>query len=382
MKPIRSGFDGLEFAIKANIPSDLEKTLTKVKETAAARHGELQVKIGEDWITVRETGARGGYAFSCHEETTGEWFFKAAKAKDEWGIRFSAASSALVILGLEGLRLRIAALLSSLGIDAPESAYNLSRVDFAVDFLAPDFELCPDNFVMHARTGRKTHEKFEGIETNGRSSRTTSVTVGKMPSRQVIIYDKREEVVVKRKNEWAKTWAKALYGPDAVPLDLTDRSASQVWRVELRAAKRHLKDMWNISSWASFYEMLPFVFEAMIDDIRYCMPSADTNRSRWLDHELWVAVKKTVAESLFDHIPTLTPEEYVEVKREQKIHALQTQMLGLAISLAAIEDRPAFIFGKFLETIAQRLEARSRYGNPDLTERLKRAKDKYRFLVP
>jgi hypothetical protein len=31
MKPIRSGFDGLEFAIKANIPTDLEKTLANGK---------------------------------------------------------------------------------------------------------------------------------------------------------------------------------------------------------------------------------------------------------------------------------------------------------------------------------------------------------------
>lgn len=382
MKPIRSGFDGLEFSIKTNIPKELAETLSRIKGHASVIHGEIQIGVGEEWISIRETGARGGYAFSCREDTTGDWFFKKPSAHDPWGIRFSASSSALVLLGLEGLRLRVAELLFNLGIDAPLSAYSPSRVDFAVDFLAPDFEVFTKNFVVHSRTSQKSFDTIDVIQVNGRSSWTTSVTVGKMPHRQVIIYDKREEVVVKRKHEWASIWARAMNGSDAMPLDLSDRSTSQVWRVELRVAKRHLKDVWDINSWASLYELLPKVFETMMTDIRYCEPSNDTNRARWSNHAIWNAVKLAVQDNLFDHVPTLAPEEYVEIKREQKIYELQTQMLGLAISLAAIEGTPAFIFGKFLETTAQRLEAKSRYGKPDLTERLKKAKDKYRFLVP
>ena len=127
--------------------------------------------------------------------------------------------------------------------------------------------------------------------------------------------------------------------------------------------------------------MLPRVFEQMLKDIRYCSPSSDSNRARWANHKIWDAVGVAVRDKLFDVIPTLEPEEYVEIKREQKILGLQTQMLGLGISLAAIEGTPAIVFGKYLENTAKRLETISKHSKPDLIERLAKAKDKHQFLV-
>ena len=380
MKPIYHGFDGLEFAVKATIPATLNASLEKLKANIEGHTQEGYYGFNGVFLMVRETGARGGYAFSCREDSTGDWFFKKPSLNDPWGVRFSASSSAIAILGIEGLRLRCAEVLAALGITASVDAYHPSRVDFAIDFLAPDFAVCPDHFVIHSRTGLKSIDQIEGVQVNGRSSRTTSVTVGKMPGRQCIIYDKREEVIVKRKHEWPAIWGRALNGPDALPLDLSDRAASQIWRVELRAGKRHLKDDWDINSWASLYQMLPPVLLKMMDEITYATPSPDTNRSRWPNHEMWQAVRQVVANNLFETVPTLSPEEFVEIKKAQKLDELATQTLGLTISMAAINDCTAADFETFLAGLTVKLTEKADGSRRSLAERLGEAGAKYRYL--
>ena len=381
MKPIYYGFDGLEFSVQATIPNHVNETLSKVKDYAKEHGREVWTPFGDIHLMVRETGAKGGYNFSCREETTGDWFFKQPNPRDPWGIRFSAMSSALAILGLEGLRLRCIEVLAALGVHAPIEAFRPSRIDFAVDFLAPDFRVDPHNMVIHSRTGIQTIGLDEGYQSNGKSGRNTSVTAGKMPGRQVIIYDKREEVMVKRKREWATIWGRAINGPDAPPLDLTERITSQIWRVELRAGKRHLKDDWQINSWASLYEMLPRVFDKMMTDLSYRRPCPDTNRSRWQEHEIWQTVRELLASDLFTEVPTLSAEEYIEISKTEKLHQLATQILGLSITYAAIEGCRAELFDSAIMDQAAMLLERSKNPDRPISERLEKAAAKYWHLV-
>lgn len=375
------GFDGLEFAIKTNIPAEFSAELEVAKEEAGKNRMPSIVSRGSVHLEVKETGVKGGYAFSCSEPETGNWFFKKPNPKDPWGIRFSAASSALAIHGLEGLRTRIKALLRAFGIHAPDAAYNISRADLAVDFLAPMFILSQDQFVMHSRSSRKSHGQLEDFETNGHSSRNTSVTVGQMPNRQVIIYDKREEARQRKKVEWAAIWARSLYGPHANPLDLSNRKNNQIWRIEIRVAKRHLKDVWGIKGWESFYTLLPEVYGNLLHDIRYCAPTTDENRSRWPTHPMWIAVKEIVDTKLFEFIPNLTPEEYAAIKRDQKLDELRTQIVGLAISTAAIEGIKASEIRDYLARTGQQTKSAVPNSNDMLCAKLARAKGKYGYLA-
>ena len=98
-------------------------------------------------------------------------------------------------------RERLHDLCATLGFRFPPDGISINRVDFAVDILAPGFVLDPDAFVFHSQSNRKTVAEFEQIETIGRSGRFTSVTIGKMPGWQVIVYDKQEEVLAKCKHE-------------------------------------------------------------------------------------------------------------------------------------------------------------------------------------
>ncbi|MDA9207824.1 hypothetical protein N9O61_02955 [Octadecabacter sp.] len=331
MIPIYHGFDGLEFAINVAIPEHLCIRLQEAQATARDTDDPVQVGFGSDWLVIHPTGARGGYAFRCTHAKTGEWFFKKPLEKDPWGVRFSCASQALALHGLEGVRQMCKALLESLDIDAPDSAYCPSRVDFAVDFIGPDFKLDPDLFVVHSNTGRRTIADIETIDIHARSNRTTSVTVGKMPGRQVIIYDKTQEVLAHRKFEWHKIWDRALASKGLT------RDHAPIWRVEVRVAKRHLKDNWNVKSWASLYELLPEIFQKLLSDIRYCAPSIDSNRSRWEPHQMWQDVSGLIETDLFNHVSTLSPDEYIEVKREQKIESVAARLEEIK---AALEPEP------------------------------------------
>lgn len=375
MIPIYHGFDGLEFTINVAIPEHLCIKLQEAQAIARDTDESVQINFGDDWLLIHPTGARGGYAFRCTHAKTGEWFFKKPLKNDPWGVRFSCASQALALHGLEGVRLMCKALLEWLGVDAPDSAYCPSRIDFAVDFMAPDFEPDPNLFVVHSNTGRRTIAEVETIDIHAKANRTTSVTVGKMPGRQVIIYDKTQEVIAKRKYEWFKIWDTSMeqkgLSRDPVP----------IWRVEVRVAKRHLKDVWNVTGWASLYELLPDILQKTLNDIRYCAPSIDTNRSRWEPNEIWHQVSHIVETDLFDHVPTLTPDEYVEVKREQKIEELSSQALGLLVSIAAIKGIGPNTFQEFLFGVANNFGIDVKYNPRPLEERLKKAAERYRFLV-
>ncbi len=126
---------------------------------------------------------------------------------------------------------------------------SIGRTGFCVDILAPEFELTPENFVIHSHTNRADHLTPEDhTRSNGKSWRFTSVTVGKMPGRQVTIYDKRLEVTDKRKPIWWELWNANLNSEGLPPLDPKDRSESQIWRVEVRAGKRIMKDRWGITT--------------------------------------------------------------------------------------------------------------------------------------
>jgi hypothetical protein len=147
--------------------------------------------------------------------------------------------SALVTLGLEGLRLACAAFLKAMNVDAGEGDYVPSRVDFAVDFIIPDFEPDPALFVMHSHTGRRTISEIDIIDSFGQANHVTSVTVGRMPLRQVIIYNKSKEAAVKRKWEWSMIWAKKL------GCSVADMSEVTVWRIELSQVWNSIQQAMN-----------------------------------------------------------------------------------------------------------------------------------------
>lgn len=376
MKVIYTNFDGLEFTIKQVLPSKLALMMEEAKEQLKSTEEITALFFGDHHLLLHATGAKG-YAYRCTERKTGIWFFKKPNERDPWGIRFSASSHALATNGLEGVRKDCAALMEAMGINAPESSYCPSRVDFAVDFIDPAFMLDPEQFVVAAQTGKKgvySTDAPDQIQVSGRANRIESVTVGKMPRRQIIIYNKSREVAVRGKSEWPIIWREAL-GDDARVLD-----GATVWRAEIRVAKRHLKDDWHVEGWHSFYELLAQIFRKLLQDYRYCETGTDINRARWRDHPLWDCLHEIIETDLFDYVPNFDPDLVTSVKRETKLDELHTQILGLFISTAAINGVDETEFDAYLLETSTTLAHRIAGMKPRLRDKLTKAQSKYMHL--
>ena len=132
---------------------------------------------------------------------------------------------ALACYGWEEALERALSDLKRLGVSNHE--ISLNRVDYAMDFLNAGILLNPADFVAHARVKKSAHK----VEINfySRGQVCESVTVGKLPNRQIIIYDKRCEAIEKRKPAWFEIWGVA-------PSDIT----LSVHRVEVRLGKDQL----------------------------------------------------------------------------------------------------------------------------------------------
>lgn len=344
------GFDGLDVSFQGQITTKFADALDAAKTQAAKFHRTQPLEWNGIVLAVFETGARGGYAFSA---TTGEfgatWFFKRPNLHDPWGVRVSCSSFLLATKGLGGTRSCFYVTMASLGIALQPNAESIGRVDYALDYLIPDFALKPENFVMHSNARRADHHEIHEIGVNGSSGRVTSVTVGKMPGRQVIVYDKRAEIIAKRKTAWWEIWD-ATREKGGLPTLARDRPAdSPIWRVEIRAGKHHLKERWRMSSWQDLDTRFGDLVAASLDAIRYALPSGDSNRSRWPDDLLWQSVREEAKEDLFEMRNFADPNLMKSVQRDEHDKLLAQQMTGLLTTRAAILGLPANGLSDFAE---------------------------------
>ncbi len=352
MTVVHTGFDGIDLALQATAPIELVEFLEEGKATAQELMSEVWGAYAGLDIQSGQSGKRGGYAFTFRVYEFGAtWFAKKPRASDPWGLYVSIGSRELALNGLDRTRQTLDALLSRLGFQLPHDGISINRVDFAVDILAPGFVLDPDAFVFHSRANRKAIAEFETVEMNGHSGRTTSVTIGKMPGRQVIVYDKREEVLKRRKHEWPLIWNANLQAAGLDPLDLSDRAASQVWRVELRLGKDALRNRKDIRGWGSLHEHLQAEMDQLAQDVTLTVPSMDSNRSRWPLHPNWKVAQEATATRLFEHVSTVPPEAVREIDLREKQLDLLKLIVANAVSLAYLDGLEPDDFEEYCEAL-------------------------------
>lgn len=94
-----------------------------------------------------------------------------------------------------------------------------------------------------------------------------------------------------------------------------------------------------------------------------------------------MAVRDTVASDLFDHTPSLAPEEYVEIKRKQKLDEIEAQVTGSIVSMGGIEGITASSFSEYCTKMISNINARVERDRRYLSERLAESRQKYSYLV-
>lgn len=284
--------------------------------------------------------------------------------------------------GLGAARSQLYSVLERLEIRTSALGVSIGRVDYAVDFYAPDFELIPDNFVMHSNAVRSDHYDALTLQSEGTSRRVTTVRVGKMPGRQVTIYDKRAEVIVKRKPGWWKIWNSNLAKLGLPPLDPSgDPASNRVWRVELRAGKKHLKNRWGITTWADLDDKLGDVYNKMLDNIRYCEPTyLDKNRSRWPPAPIWERVKTEIQNDLCEMVSGVEPSNIRAVHKNAHRQMLVAQTSGLITSIAALDGTNFIGYPNTVDQVSRLIIASAKGNQTRIENGIEKAKNRYVFL--
>lgn len=334
--PIYSGFDGLELAYRAQLPPRLQAVLEEAKAKACARRSAVVVEWGGRSFHVGEAGRRGGYAFSVDSGPMGaNWFFKRANDRDPWGVFVSSRALPLALLCADKVKAGFDEFLENLGLKLTPDCVRVSRVDFAVDFLAPEFILKPDNIVSHARY---RHNQSAYVDIHGISGKRSGVRVGSMPGAQAAIYDKRKDVQDKKKNEWWAIWDDSAQRRTNGCLRI--QRGAPIWRCELRAGRAFLDKQLRHRTWNEFANEAKRIFAEIHARIRYANPNSDSNRSRWPNNELWRLLGIELAEiSLRAGNPELMPDILRRLECEG-IQRLSDQAKGLLFSLAAASGIP------------------------------------------
>ena len=152
------------------------------------------------------------------------------------------------------MRAQIEDTLERLELDYRPGTESIGRVDVCGDVICPGLILDRHHIVCHSRSGVS---EYDGIHSHGRSSRVETLTIGKNPNLQVSIYDKRADIIAKKKGYWVSIWNDALARRGLPLVDLKNRATSDVWRVEVRAFKLHLKKCWEVTTWAHLRDRLP-----------------------------------------------------------------------------------------------------------------------------
>ncbi|AFO89771.1 hypothetical protein D1822_00110 [Phaeobacter inhibens] len=376
---LHSGFDGLKFTVETDIPPALREALAEAKALAIKTNAETVVEFGPVALSVRRTG---GSAFSAHTGEYGaEWYFldPENRAANNPGITVDFRAFLLATGGLDAAEKHFRTCMDAFGIRYADHLLRVTRVDYAIDFLAPWFE--PDREALVVPPGTRVQE-YTGVdetETHATGARVTGLRAGAVANRQLAIYDKRQEVMQKGKLGWLTIWNDARAQLNRPPLDLSDRLASQVWRFELRMGSKQLRNRWEMRSWQDLRDMVGDAYSEFCEKIRYTCPTSDSNRARWPTHDLWQAVASVIANDLHENCSGVLPSDVIETNRAEHMRMLDRQILGLFVSRAAASEVQPAEFQDFLDSHIETLKRLSEEHPTPLPERLSKAAARYRF---
>jgi len=376
---LHSGFDGLKLTIETDIPPAFRERLNTAKAEAVDTNRECVLTFGDIALGVRRSG---GMAFSAHTGDMGaEWYFLDPENRpaNNPGITVDFRAFLLATGGLKAARAHLETCMRAFGIPYGENQLRVTRTDFAIDFLAPWFEPDRNHLVSPPKTKTTEITRASDSETHSSGTRVTGLRAGANANRQLVIYDKRSEVIEQGKAGWLKIWNATRASMDKSALDMKDPDQSRVWRFELRMGRKQLRERFDIRGWDDLHAMIGDAFTDFCERMRYCIPTTDRNRARWPTHELWQAVTHTMAIDLHENIAGVLPRDVKDANREEHMRMLDRQLLGLFISRAAASGVTADEFSDFMENHVHALERASDEHPVPVVERIGKAAARYRW---
>jgi hypothetical protein len=351
---VYQGVDSLDVAIKGAASDDVLQVLEHGRAEAEADANNdygIPVSLGpyNRAFVVKAHGKKGGYRYTIVDIATGSIFsIKNDHRPLMWNIFVSTRAHTLLSRGYEGTKSEINACLDAMGVVLRE--FSVNRIDYALDFVAPEFELDMAKFVAPRRS--KVSPYFEAghhlgdhgdrlVEPDAslpvgsvmRGGRFESVTIAKMPGRQVIVYDKTRAAKEQQTPYWFAAWG----------LD-PDDTANRVWRIEIRAGRdswKVVKGPFGVRTFDTIEALLQGFLIRALQDIRYVANRADiSNVTRAETHPLWRAAQDVVADMPQNPEPPLTPDYMIELMRKQRVAMAMVQGFGNINNLLVLEGLP------------------------------------------
>ena len=375
-----SGFDTFNAAFQGALAADLLPVLLAAKEDAQRRNEPHLLTIGPAGVEahVSDRGMRGGYALQLSTGPVGANFWvKDDLRQGEWNLFAASRAEALLSRGFRQYWQYLGDTLRGMGATVGRESIN--RLDFAMDFVTRGFSLVPEQFVAPART-IKSVELAEGKASNDPTPKiliagrdVESVTIGRMPGRQVIVYNKRAEALKFGKLYWFEQWGVDPRDPDV-----------QVFRVELRAGKHHLKEDWGLATYQDLEDFAGDVFLEMAAAVRYIEPlGPGENITRAALHPLWHAVRAALGNVLADHRSGVTPGRIIEIERAHKLRMSIDNIAGNAASFAVAKGTKfEDAFPSLPDEVRKALRERFDEDPEKLAKKMDEVEDRHRFIVP
>ncbi|SDO89770.1 hypothetical protein SAMN05216196_11275 [Lutimaribacter pacificus] len=378
---LHKGFDTLTVAVQAQLPPEVVAYFDAQKELAEKEQQDILIDYNGVQLHMKGHGG-AGYRYLANGGPMGaQWAFKKPNPKDPWGIRVIFGSAFMATLGLGAARAHLDTVLDRLGIRTRPEDFSISRVDYCVDILtAAGFILDPEAFVMHSSTNRRDHVANADMAVSGKSGRTTSVTIGSTRARQVIVYDKRAEVIQKHKAHWWLLWNQTRQNAGDPPVG-PETGGLGIWRIEFRAGKDLLKDRWNIRTWEDLFTRFGDLSNETGRVIRYTEPSGhDSNRARWPNHPIWDIALGEINTDLIEMYEGTDPTPVKEVQRSHHIGILLKNIKGSTITLAALHGVEQDDLQRFFKDTAKKLSDQIDAEPERTAKQLQDARDRYVFI--
>lgn len=381
-KLIYQNFDNLDITFQGALPQKLLDQLMSARNQAEEENAEVYIELGEPAIQVRvaATGRAGGYKFRFDTGLDGEtWFIANSVKSDNWGIAVSSKSLALSLYGYKGVKARILEHLGRFGakgvrrIDpitkqpTETPLERISRADFCFDLLMPtDFNPDPHHFICHQKTNKKV---FGQIFTHSSGEKVKGIQIGSIRGRQLVVYNKQNEIDVHNKKYWWDIW-----NLDPAKTDGT------VWRIEVRAGRDEI-DNWNAKRFDVFEKRAGAIFIDILKANRYITPStSDSNRWRWPMNPLWSFLIRNAYKELDQYISPAKRGKIFAGYKEEKIDSYKKLIKGLVIGHAAacgvsLEDIPDLIKKSGHEIMSEANKDRKKF-----ERKYSKAKERFEFI--
>jgi hypothetical protein len=334
MRVVYQNFDHLEMSFQCAVPSSICRTLEMAKQDAQASREASYTEIGPNSLKVMvyETGARGGYQYMFHTGPDGEiWTVSNKEDRAGWNVRVRPRSLCLALNGYAGTKEKILGiLLNDLQAKGPDEndkkpLERISRVDYCLDFLIED-DFQPDikNFVCASRAKKGYITEIPAqVESVGQF--VEYVRVGKMPNRQITIYNKLREISASRKHYWWDFWGLKK-----------SEITGKIWRVEIRAGKSEL-NKWNLRRFSDFEKMIGDVITTTLNDFEYRIPNpGDKNMTRWKISPLWEKAIEKTETNLLEYISRAERKEILQGIRKDIQERYEKLLSGILVGYTAL----------------------------------------------